>query len=358
VRVITPANEKGWIPKPEFVALMQLLEQYFDAIPGLTWFEIMTAVAFRYFADRQVNIAVVEVGLGGRLDTTNVLLPLVSVITSLSLDHTGLLGDTIAEIAFEKGGIIKSGVPLVCAPQPPEALAVLRDLANKRGSSMTLIGKEWRHEGQSGQLLITSSPEGSFVPDGTPFRLALAGDHQLENGAVALAALDTIKDQFPTITLAAALQGLATVRWDGRLQIVYSSPTNPTFLVDSAHNEDSAAKLKAALLNDYDYDKLWFIFGAPEDKAISQMMDLLFPLAAGVILTAADHPRAASPDTLLQMARERGISALTAATPAESIRQAFTQAASADLICACGSIIFIGDLLNQWDRLKSELTSN
>jgi dihydrofolate synthase/folylpolyglutamate synthase len=196
------------------------------------------------------------------------------------------------------------------------------------------------------------------VPADTDFQLALAGEHQLENAVVALAALDTIKKQFPNLSLDAARQGLARVNWDGRLQTVFSAEDKPTLLVDSAHNEASAAKLARALTKDYSYEHLWLVFGSPEDKQIPQMMALLFPLAHHVIVAAADHPRATSPARLVEMAQKQGFAPIPASSPAEAVQMAFKRAAAGDLICACGSIIFIGDLLNQWDRLKSELTAN
>ncbi len=358
IRIISPEEPNGWISKADFVALMEKVAPQLEIMPDLTWFEIMTAIAFRFFSDQGVDIAVVEVGLGGRLDTTNVLSPLVSVITSLSLDHTYLLGNTLAQIAFEKGGIIKPGVPLVSAPQAEEALRVLQSIAVDRGSQMILIGREWQYQGSSRHLRVTHSPAGSFVPEGTNFELALAGDHQLENAVVALAALDSIKEQISPLKLDAARQGLAQVQWDGRLQTVCCAESLPTFLVDSAHNEASAAKLATALTKDYTYEHLWLIFGAPEDKQISQMMALLFPLAKGIIVAAADHPRATHPSRLVEMARLQGFTAVPASSPKEALQKTFSLAAAGDLICACGSIIFIGDLLNQWDRLKSELTAN
>ncbi len=358
IRVITPDDEDGLISKADFVALMDVIEDQFESVPGLTWFEIVTAVAFRYFADQQVDIAVVEVGLGGRLDATNALTPLVSVITSLSLDHTYLLGDTLAQIAAEKGGIIKTGVPVVSAPQAEEAMAVLRSIASHRNSQMTIVGRDWQYQGDSRQLIITRSPDESFVPVSSSFELALAGDHQLENAAVALAALNKIKQQIPGITTAAIREGLANIKWDGRLQIVFEADNQPALLVDSAHNQDSAAKLAAALTKDFSYKNLWFIFGAPEDKQISQMMALLFPMAKGIIAAAADHPRAASPTQLVEKAEALGFEAIPAASVGLALTQAFDLAAAGDLICACGSIIFVGDLLNQWDSLKSQLISN
>ncbi len=358
IRVVTPDDADGWIDKADFVTLMEVVEDQFDTVPGLTWFEIVTAVAFRYFADQLVDVAVVEVGLGGRLDTTNVLTPLVSVITSLSLDHTYLLGDTLTQIASEKGGIIKSGVPVVSAPQVEEAMAVLQLIAADRKSDLTIIGQEWRYQGVNRQLIITRAPEDAIVPVPSTFELALAGQYQLENAAVALAALDSVKQQFPAMTMTAVREGMADVKWDGRLQLVYEADDQPSLLVDSAHNKDSAAKLAIALSEEFSYKNLWFIFGAPRDKDISQMMRLLFPLARGVIVAATDHPRAVSPDHLAAKARANGFEAIPAASVGLALRQAFDLAAAGDLICGCGSIIFIGDLLNQWDSLKSQLIPN
>ena len=272
IRVIKADDAEGLISKADFVALMDVMKRHFDAVPGVTWFEIMTAVAFRHFADQQVDIAVVEVGLGGRLDATNALTPLVSVITSLSLDHTYLLGDTLAQIAREKGGIIKAGVPVVSAPQSEEAVAVLQSIAADRQTHLTFVGQDWQYQGVSRKLIITRSPAEAFVPVPSNFELALAGEHQLENGAVALAALERIRQQVPGITMAAIREGLAAIKWDGRLQIVFEADNQPTLLVDSAHNKDSAAKLAVALAKDFSYKNLWFIYGAPEDKEIAQMM--------------------------------------------------------------------------------------
>ncbi len=355
IRVLTPDDDDGMISKVDFVNRLNELREIIPQFPNITWFEVVTAVAFSYFAAQQVDVAVVEVGLGGRLDATNVLMPLVSVITSLSLDHTNLLGDTLGEVAGEKGGIIKPGVPVVVAPQLPEALNRLQEIGDEQGSMMELVGRDWQYTGSSHQLLVTRSAHEAYVPSGTPFELALAGLHQLENGMLAIAALRFIQERFPEVTLAAIQQGLATVHWEGRLQIVMDEPGLPELMIDAAHNPHSASKLKVALENDYDYDRLWFIFGAPMDKAIPEMMQLLFPLAHQVIVSAADHPRAAAPELLAAQANDLGFTVQTAGSPEEALLFAFEQAGADDMICATGSIIFIGDLLNHWDRIQSDL---
>lgn len=364
IRVLTPDDPDGRISAAAFVTQVAAVRPLLPRFPDITWFEIVTAVAFAHFAQAQVDVAVVEVGLGGRLDATNVLTPLVAVITSLSLDHTQLLGDTLAQIAYEKGGIIKPGVPVVIAQQADEARLRLEALAAERGAPLTQVGQAWRYAPLSHHInngnqtfCITHSPDAAFVPPDATFRLALAGRHQLENATLALAALYQVHGRFPTLTLAALREGLATVAWNGRLQIVHSAPGQPTLLVDCAHNADSAARLAYALAHDYTFARLWLIFGAPADKTIGSMMQTLFPLADGVIVTSANHPRSAAPEELAAQAQALGFATLVSPDTAVALTQAFALAGSGDLICATGSIIVIGDLLNQWDNLQSSLTA-
>ncbi len=391
-RVLTAEDGDGRIPEATFVELMEEVRQVLPQVPGITWFEIVTAIGFLHFARSAVDVAVVEVGLGGRLDATNVLTPLVSVITSLSLDHTQLLGDTIGQIAAEKGGIIKRGVPVVSANQQPEALKVLREIAEERdaplvvvvqesggageqrgrgaeeqgsveigdwetgevGSRQWVVGSEKPDSGQ--ELVVWQGPDEDFIPSGTRFRVALAGEHQLENAAVALAALEQVRGSFPGLTLPILQAGLATVAWDGRLQLLQvGGGGRPAFLVDCAHNEDSARRLAQALIQNYQFDRLILIFGAPADKNIVAMMHILFPLAAEIILTAAHHPRASAPDWLGEQAAQLGFSTTKTASVAEAVALACRQATAGDLICAAGSIIVIGELLNHWDALQSQL---
>lgn len=376
IRIVSAADSDGRISEAAFVERMDQVREALPEVPGITWFEIVTAVGFLHFAQSAVDVAVVEVGLGGRLDATNVLTPLVSVITSLSLDHTQLLGDTLEQIAAEKGGIIKQGIPVISANQKPEALKVLQEITDERGAPLTVIGREWKIVGagqpreqlsheetislaaaspQNGQeLVIQQGPKHDFIPAGTRFRLALAGEHQLENAAVALATLYQVRDKFSGLTLPILRAGLATVEWDGRLQMLRPGNGRPAFLVDCAHNEDSAKRLAYALTHDYDYERLILIFGAPADKNIVAMMHTLFPLAAEIIITAAQHPRASTPDWLAGEAMALGFSTTVTASVADALALACDKAEANDLICAAGSIIVIGELLNHWDTLQSQ----
>lgn len=362
IRILTGDDADGRITRDAFVTHIEHLKPAVAATPGTTWFEILTAVAFLHFAQEQVDIAVLEVGMGGRLDATNVVTPLVSVITSLSLDHTKFLGDTLAQIAFEKGGIIKPGVPVVSASQKPEALEVLRRLATEREAPLSLIGENWQYHGRAPdaaageqKLIITHSPDPAFIPSGTAFDLALFGEFQLENATAALAALQVARPSFPRLTLAACREGLADVVWPGRLQILHQSPDTPTLLADCAHNPDSAQKLSSTLRHYYTYNRLWFIFGSARDKDFRQELGALLPAAAGIITTTVNHPRSATPEELADLAAEFGVPAYPAADMDTAVTLAWSLAAPGDLICVTGSIYIVGDLLNRWESLQSQL---
>lgn len=361
IRVLTPQDPDGRIPEADFAAHMERVRGALDRTPGITWFEIVTAIGFLHFAQEAVDVAVVEVGLGGRLDATNVLTPEVSVITTLSLDHTQLLGDTLAQIAFEKGGIIKPGIPVVTAAQQPEALETIERIAAERSAPLTVVGRDWTYEAVRGageaqaarRLKVVAGPDPEFIPPATVFPLTLSGEHQVGNAAVALAALERVRARFPALNLTSLVTGLATVQWDGRLQLLQEGNGQPAVLVDCAHNDDSAAQLMHALSDDYRYRRLILIFGAPEDKNVAGMMDRLLPLADEVIVTTANHPRSATPERLAEMAMERGRPARITHSVPEGLTTALALAGPGDMIAATGSIIVIGDLLNHWDTLQS-----
>lgn len=368
IRILTPDDADGRIPPHDFVRLMERLKTAVAAIEDITWFEVVTAIAFLHFAQQGVDVAAVEVGLGGRLDATNVVMPLVSVITRLSFDHTDLLGDTLSQIAWEKGGIIKSGVPVVTAPQQPEARDKLVEIATERESPISIVGQNWqfegrkkkeegrreKEEGRKQELIITHSPS-AFCPHAAAFPLALVGDHQVENGAVAVAALSTVAPHLPELTLTAVQTGLATVQWNGRLQTIHEAPDTPTLLVDCAHNVDSAIRLGHALTHDYAYGKLWLIFGASAGKDVAGMLNELLPLATRAVATISTHPRADLPEDIVKLAVESGFHMTASPDLASAVTQTWQKAGPNDLICVTGSIFVVGDLLNQWENLRTTL---
>jgi dihydrofolate synthase/folylpolyglutamate synthase len=363
IRILTPGDADGRIPPADFVTHINRMRPVTQAIPEITWFELLTAVAFLHFAQQHVDVAVVEVGLGGRLDATNVVSPLVSVITSLSLDHTKFLGNTLTQIAYEKGGIIKPHTPVVVAPQTEEALAELQRLAAERQAPLRYVPADWgcrllAGEGVRGQLLeITRAPQTAVTPTGAHLELALVGAHQQENALVALAALTEIQPALPQLDTTAVQQGLAQMVWPGRLQLVHSAPHTPTLLVDCAHNLDSAQKLAIALPACFTYQRLHLIFGAATDKDLSAMLTALLPLAHTAAMVTAHHPRSAAPADLVQMAGQLGSTAVAYEQIADALTAVWQQAQPGDLICATGSFYVVGDLLNQWESLQSHLIS-
>jgi dihydrofolate synthase / folylpolyglutamate synthase len=379
-RVLTPAEGDGRISEGHFVEIIEEIKGVVERVPGLTWFELVTAVAFLYFAHQAVDVAVVEVGLGGRLDATNVITPLVSVITSLSLDHTELLGNSLAEIATEKGGIIKPGVPVVTAWQPAEALARLRAIASERQSRLIIAGRDYTYEAvastpYSQTIHVTAPPPEAAPPVAGTARpsqprsltIPLAGQHQQENAVVALAALDVIRPSFPGLSDESVAQGMAAVSWPGRLQLLSPAVAMPgaaagrpwpRILLDSAHNPHSAKVLADALPAIYSYRRLWLVLGITADKNVRGILQQLLPLADTVFVTRSSHPRAADPDVLRQMATELGYTVESYDHLIDAVRAALEKAAADDLICVTGSIFAVGDLLNRWDRLKSGLVNN
>ena len=371
IRVISQEDANGRIDPDRVVHIANDLRSVAKLVPDLTWYELITAMAFRYFSDEQVDIAVVEVGLGGRLDATNILTPLVSVITSLSLDHTYLLGNTLDEIATEKGGIIKPGIPVVSAPQVIEAENRLASIARSNNSPFTLVGRDWdcrlvlpksadaqidTVDGQ--EIIVTRVPAGAFIQTGAHFSIALMGYHQVENALVALATLDKVRLHFPDLSAEKAQLGLATVEWPGRLQNLTQGMGQPTVLVDCAHNVDSAEKLALALKENYQYQKLFLVLGVTADKDVVGIMRALFPEAHQTFLTASSHPRACPPSELSRLAAQIGQKSHVSDNVADALLAAWKAADLEDLICVTGSIFVVGDLLNQWEGLQSKVLAN
>lgn len=369
IRILSEEDQDGRISGVQVANLTERLRLAAESIYSLTWFELVTALAFMHFAEEQIDIAVVEVGLGGRLDATNALSPLVSVITSLSLDHTQLLGNTLKEIAFEKGGIIKYRVPVVSAPQEAEALLELERISNSRKAPLTLVGRDWDFEVvstavpnfqnnrfvQSQEFTITKVPENCFIPNHTSFSVSLVGYYQFENALAALAAINIIYPRFPNLTTDMVRRALATVEWPGRLQLLSTGWDRPTVLVDGAHNVDSARKLALALETNYSFRKIYLILGVTADKDIAGILNALLPLADHVVVTESSHPRACPTDELLTLAEQLGFHVQTSPSVVQAVEACWNLASTHDLICITGSIFVVGDLLNHWESLQSGL---
>jgi dihydrofolate synthase/folylpolyglutamate synthase len=323
------------------------------AIPGLTAFELITATAFVYFARRQVDFAVIEVGLGGRLDATNVITPLVSAITSLSYDHMHLLGNSLAEIAGEKAGIIKVGVPVVSAPQQPEALAVIERVAAERGAPLWVIGRDWLYaveqyslEGQSFSVWPAGNGNSRAA---ARLKIPLLGAFQAENGAVAYVALRRLRERGLAIPDKVFQAGFGRVDWPGRFEVL--SRGSPALVADCAHNGESARRLVEALDDYFPGRPVTLLFGASADKDVTAMFDALLPRVERAVMTQAIHPRAIDPDELAGQAAAYGVPAEAAAPVAEALRRALQAAGARGVVVATGSLFVVAEVRAAWDEL-------
>jgi dihydrofolate synthase/folylpolyglutamate synthase len=322
------------------------LKPFTEQEPEITTYELTTALAFQYFAEQQIDIGVFEVGLGGRLDSTNVVEPVVSVITSLSYDHTHLLGDTLAEIAAEKAGIIKPGIPVISAPQKPEAERVLQQKAQEQGAPLEIIGRDWLFEllerRRSSQFVCIWPAGQDQAAAGVSLELGLLGDHQLENAAVAYAALQRAARNGFEVPGEALAQGFKQVDWPGRFQILQRQPT---LVVDSAHNGYSALRLRQALEKNFPGQRIHLVFGASEDKDVRTMLKNLAPALSRATMTQAHHPRAAEAQQLVEVARDY-IQAVDSHLPVrQAVAYALDQAEAEDVIVVTGSLFTVGEVL-------------
>ncbi len=328
------------IPEDEFAWLVEELwpaveEMRLSGHGRVTVFELLTAMAFCCFRERGVDAQVIEVGLGGRLDSTNVVQPLACGITSLGLDHTEVLGDTLAEIAAEKAGIIKRGVPVVCAPQRPEALRVVRDACEAQQSCLTLGGEDVRWSLESatldGQSFTLETPRGTH-------RLAipLLGAHQLENAAVAVGLVEALADSGLHVGREAVEEGLRRVEWPCRLEVLRRSPL---LIADGAHNPHSAARLVEAVRSLVPGRRLTLVVGVSRNKDVDGVAYELSRLSpAEVVATRSRHPRSAQPELLAREFEAYGAAARTADSVAEAVDEATAAAAGDDVVLVTGSL--------------------
>lgn len=340
------------ITRAEVVALVEEVRPVIEHIPGVTTFEAITAIGFLHFARAGVEVAIVEVGLGGRLDATNVVHPEVSIITSLSLDHTYLLGDTLAAIAFEKAGIIKPGVPVISAPQRAEAIKVLETVSRERNAPLIEIGRDWDYyagaanwDGQHFTLQKIADGHSTSNELSGEYWLPLLGRHQLENAASAIAALDVLRQSGFHVPIEAIHQGVHDVQWPGRLEILNR---DPLVVADCAHNPYSAQVLRQALTEWFPHEQWVLIFGASADKDIAGMLRELLPISAYTIVTRSDHPRAAAPIALADTVASVGGGAEVAVSVKRALRRGLTMIEPGSGLLATGSIFLVADMREEW----------
>lgn len=336
------------IPREELIKLVDEIRPFLDQGTEITTFEITTALALLYFARQKVTAAVLEVGLGGRLDATNAVQPNVTVITSISYDHTQVLGDTLAEIAAEKGGIIKRGVPVIIAPQQEEARAVFEKIAARQNARLIQIGRDFQFkgienslEGQTLQVWDTTQPSSQPVQ----LQIPLLGDHQLENTATAYAALRVANEHGLPLSVESIQKGFKDVDWPGRFEVLRR---DPPVVVDAAHNRDSARRLMQTLKT---YFKDWpvvLVFGASEDKDISGMLAELMQNVDQMIFTRSYHPRAIEPESLVALVQGYGKSAVVVPAVEDALERALEVAGEDKLVLITGSIFIAAGGRHSW----------
>ena len=378
------------ISQDAFMALVERLRSHFEVAGEATTFEALTAMAFVWFAESKVDMVVLEVGLGGRLDATNLVTPLVSVITPLALEHTAVLGNTIEEIAAEKGGIIKEGVPVVSADQPPEALAVLRQMAAERHAPFMVASERWQAvrrdisldgqtfdaemifatgrtnipacsgdvasdrtsiPGYSGDVASDRTSIAAYSGDVTTDRtaacsaevlykdlcLSLLGRHQIANASVAIATLQLLREQGVMWQESALREGLAQVMWPARVEVLQRKPL---VIADGAHTHASAAAL-IRTINDImanGWSRSMLILGISSNKDFAALLNAFEPIADFIILTRARHPRAADPVKLAAHPALATRQVQIVPKIADAMQMALAEAGPNDLIVATGSL--------------------
>jgi dihydrofolate synthase/folylpolyglutamate synthase len=336
-----PIAEADWAKLVEIIQPHVEAENALGDLGELTTFEIFTAMAFLHFARVKGDYQVLEVGLGGRLDATNVIQPQVCVVASISFDHMDVLGDTLAKIAQEKCGIIKPGADVVTAPQFPEALEVIERVCQEKGVRLVKAGKDvtWERVGfnQEGQDFRVKGLKGEYK-----LRIPLLGEHQLENAANAVAALELLQEQGAKISTHHIVEGIKKVDWPGRLQILRKKPW---VVVDGAHNAHSMQRLREALAEYFKYDKVKLILGFGADKDIPGMAAEAAQMTGDIILVASKHPRAVKAETLAAEFEKHGVKPRIAENVKDAMKLALEEVGHNDLICAAGSIFVIAEVM-------------
>jgi|SRR5579863_7261406 len=316
-----------------------------------SFFEMMTAIAFLHFAGHKAEIAVLEVGMGGRLDATNVVEPLVSVITDISLDHQKFLGNTVAEIAREKAGIIRPGGVVVTLPQQPEANDVIGNtILEMDAIGVNAVPYVPPVSPGSAQYLALSIQKSKYPLEVMGKQILvespLVGRHQLRNVALAVAAASELaKKGFNTITAESIERGIRETRWPGRFQVLPPGAGWPEIVLDVAHNPAGAWALRSALSERYEGRPLFFVFGAMRDKAISEMAEILFPLAEIVIATQPENPRAATVEEVRLAAQRMSVEIEAAADVGAALDRARAMAGRGGLMVITGSIYLVGEAM-------------
>ena len=323
---------------------------------AVTTFEMLTAMAFLHFKRTGADLQVVEVGLGGRRDATNILSPTATAITSISLDHIATLGNTVEKIAYEKAGIIKPDVPVIVAPQPTEAFEVIERVADSKGAPLLSVASQatWRRRSAdvSGQ-----SFELQGLRDRYRLTLPLLGDHQLENAATAVATVETLSDQGLQISKKSVADGLRDVRWSARLEVLSAEPR--LVIVDGAHNPYSVRLLVQALREHFEFRRVILIFGALGGHSAAGMISELADLSPRVLVARSRHPRSAPSAVISDIVSARGLPVVfQTENVADATRCALEMVGEKDLLLGTGSLSVAAEIIEEIRGIEPEIYPN
>ena len=326
-----------------------------------SFFEMLTAMAFEHFARVHPDIVVIEVGMGGRLDATNVVNPRVSVITDISLDHQKFLGNTIGEIAREKAGIIRTGGIVVFLPQSPEANGAIGNMVLGLGATAVSAvpfvppvspksDNYFSAENAAGSARNSAEPRARYLlhvlGEDILVESPLVGRHQLRNIALAIATAEQLQEQgFRQITAESIEQGIRETHWPGRFQVLPAKKGEPEYVFDVAHNPAGVWALRSTLSAVYEDRPITLVFGVMRDKAVGEMAEILFPIAANVIVTKAENPRSATPGEIRQAAHRVSAEVIETADVASAMAEARKQAGPKGLVVVTGSIYVVGEAM-------------
>jgi len=328
-----------FISRQDFARLISRIHDVLDG-SQITYFECTTTLALLWFAEQNVDLAILEVVMGGRLDATNVITPLISIITNVSMDHEQYLGNTLSRVAMEKAGIIKDNIPVISGVANDDSGRIIRQTCRDRQAPLFLLNRDfsggspdipsgyWRYQGMDGVIL-----------DKLP--LALRGRYQAGNAALALAAVQLLQKQGVTLDDKQIRKGLARTRWPGRMETF--TQNNRNFLLDGAHNPAGIVALKQTLAAEFAGQRLISVWAAMADKDLQTTLQDIAPMADAIIFTRPESERSATPDQLLEILppelRQR---ALGSESVAEAIEHAIRTARPEDLICVAGSLYLVG----------------
>jgi dihydrofolate synthase/folylpolyglutamate synthase len=358
------------ISKEETLDLVHEVKVKCDPAEPPTFFEFVTAMALIYFYRKKVDLAIMEVGLGGRLDATNIIHPLAAVITSISLEHQEYLGKTLSKITSEKAGIIKEQIPLITGVTQKKVRDILQKVCREKQAPMLLAGRdfrtrktgagefnfyrsefgvwssEWKKKGSKRELIPISKDENPQSAIRNPkYRISLLGDYQIRNAGLALAVIETLKDRFPAEE-GEIRQGIGLVSWPGRLEVL---SRDPLIVLDGAHNPGAMSALARSLPRVLSYERLHLIIGMMKDKDIEKTLKHILPLADRVYLTRAEYDRSAEPAALVPFVKGKNRFYHICPTIPEALRKAREAAAPGDLILITGSLFVVGETRGWWE---------